>query len=143
MLPTAWCTVLALFCRCRFRSLAFNLFTALSTCLYVSPNYFFSLFCGFLFRGILLFQALGVFGLSQIVAFVNYVRTKLNNEEFEILFKNLLGGFFIIFAIVGTFLALSGKCWVIEQHFLCSIVLFILFFFQVKLHLGLEDSIRC
>lgn len=73
-----------------------------------------------LLKEISLFQALGVFGLSQIVAFVNYLRTKLNNEEFEILFKNLLGGFFILFAIVGTFLALSGKCLVMEKRLMCG-----------------------
>jgi hypothetical protein len=34
-----------------------------------------------------LFQALGVFGLCQIHAFVDYVRSRLSKEQFDILFR--------------------------------------------------------
>ena len=36
------------------------------------------------------FQALGVFGLCQIHSFIDYVRSKLTKEQFEILFKFLV-----------------------------------------------------
>ena len=37
-----------------------------------------------------LFQALGVFGLCQIHAFVDFLRSKLSRPQFELLFRSLL-----------------------------------------------------
>ncbi|XKL60525.1 hypothetical protein PGB90_007582 [Kerria lacca] len=53
--------------------------------------------------------ALGVFGLCQIVAFSNYVSTKLTGEEYEILYKNLIFGGIAFLGGIGGILALSGK----------------------------------
>ena len=36
------------------------------------------------------FQALGVFGLCQIFAFAEYVRSKLSREQFQLLFKSIV-----------------------------------------------------
>jgi dolichyl-diphosphooligosaccharide--protein glycosyltransferase len=35
------------------------------------------------------FQALGVFGLCQIYSFVEYLRSRLSHEQFNLLFKTL------------------------------------------------------
>ena len=35
----------------------------------------------------ILLQALGVFGLCQIHAFVDYVRSRLSREQFDVLFR--------------------------------------------------------
>ncbi|CAH1773412.1 unnamed protein product [Owenia fusiformis] len=53
--------------------------------------------------------ALGVFGLCQIHAFVDYVRSKLTREQFDTLFRaiTLLVG--IIFTAIGAILTASGK----------------------------------
>lgn len=48
------------------------------------------------------FQALGVFGLCQIHAFIDYVRSKLSREQFDILFRTM-----VLFFGVG-FLATFG-----------------------------------
>ena len=56
-----------------------------------------------------LVKALGVFGLCQIVAFTTYLGTKLTGEEFEVLYKSLLGGSLIIITAIGTVLSLSGE----------------------------------
>lgn len=53
--------------------------------------------------------ALGVFGLCQIVAFANYLGSKLTGEDFEVLYKSLLGGSLILIGGLGTILTLSGK----------------------------------
>ncbi len=45
----------------------------------------------------IMFQALGVFGLCQIHAFVDYIRSKLNREQFDILFRSL-----VLFAAVSS-----------------------------------------
>lgn len=39
---------------------------------------------------ILLLQALGVFGLCQMHAFIDYVRSKLSVEQFNILFRSIV-----------------------------------------------------
>uniref|UniRef100_A0A8C5D268 Dolichyl-diphosphooligosaccharide--protein glycosyltransferase subunit STT3A n=1 Tax=Gadus morhua TaxID=8049 RepID=A0A8C5D268_GADMO len=53
--------------------------------------------------------AFGVFGLCQIHAFVDYLRSKLNTQQFEVLFKSVISlvGFVILSA--GTVLMLTGK----------------------------------
>lgn len=42
-----------------------------------------------------IFKALGVFGLCQIHAFIDYVRSRLSREQFQILFRSL-----VIFAAI-------------------------------------------
>ncbi|KAJ8275624.1 hypothetical protein COCON_G00073760 [Conger conger] len=53
--------------------------------------------------------AFGVFGLCQIHAFVDFLRSKLNAQQFEVLFKSVitLVGFALL--SVGTVLMLTGK----------------------------------
>lgn len=53
--------------------------------------------------------ALGVFGLCQLYAFVDYVRAKMPKEHFEVLYKNLLMFSVVVVGIVGTVLTLTGK----------------------------------
>lgn len=55
------------------------------------------------------FQALGVFGLCQILAFVDYLRSKLSSQDFDTLFSALLYTFGTILAIGVGVLTLSGK----------------------------------
>lgn len=55
------------------------------------------------------FQALGVFGLCQIVAFVDYVRNKLSKTDFEILYTFLIYTVSIIAITLGGILTFSGK----------------------------------
>jgi len=53
--------------------------------------------------------AFGVFGLCQIFAFVDYLRSKLNTEQFEVLFRSLvIAATAIILGLVGITMA-SGK----------------------------------
>lgn len=54
-------------------------------------------------------QALGVFGLCQIFAFIEYVRSRLSKEYFEILFKALLVTVISAVAVVGIILTITGK----------------------------------
>ncbi|CAH1117908.1 unnamed protein product [Phaedon cochleariae] len=53
--------------------------------------------------------ALGVFGLCQIVAFVDYIRSKLSKSDFETLYTFLIYAGGILAVAVGTVLTLSGK----------------------------------
>lgn len=53
--------------------------------------------------------ALGVFGLCQIVAFVDYVRSKLSKNDFETLYTFLIYTVGILVVTVGGILTLSGK----------------------------------
>ena len=55
------------------------------------------------------FQSLGVFGLCQILSFVNYLRANMSKENFNLLFKTIA---MIVAAIVALgigVLTLSGK----------------------------------
>jgi len=52
---------------------------------------------------------LGVFGLCQIHAFVDYVRSRLSNDNFKRLFKAILLTTGAIVAFVGMILTISGK----------------------------------
>lgn len=54
-------------------------------------------------------QALGVFGLCQIHAFIDYVRAKLNREQFELLFKTVALILGIVVTAVGGVLTATGK----------------------------------
>ncbi|CAG0900746.1 unnamed protein product [Cyprideis torosa] len=53
--------------------------------------------------------ALGVFGLVQLTAFVNYLRSRMSPENFQLLFRSVLLTAATILAGAGVVLALSGK----------------------------------
>lgn len=53
--------------------------------------------------------AFGVFGLCQIHAFVDYLKSKVTASDFQLLFKTLSYVFVSIFVIAGGILTLSGK----------------------------------
>lgn len=53
--------------------------------------------------------AFGVFGLCQIHAFVDYLRSKLNAQQFEVLFKSVISLVGIVLLSVGAVLMLTGK----------------------------------
>lgn len=53
--------------------------------------------------------AFGVFGLCQIHAFVDYLRSKLNAQQFEILFKSVISLVGFVLLSVGAVLMLTGK----------------------------------
>nr|XP_005991224.1 PREDICTED: dolichyl-diphosphooligosaccharide--protein glycosyltransferase subunit STT3A [Latimeria chalumnae] len=53
--------------------------------------------------------AFGVFGLCQIHAFVDYLRSKLNPQQFEVLFKSVISLVGFIILSVGTVLMLTGR----------------------------------
>ncbi|KAG5844580.1 hypothetical protein ANANG_G00164020 [Anguilla anguilla] len=53
--------------------------------------------------------AFGVFGLCQIHAFVDYLRSKLNAQQFEVLFKSVISLVGFALLSVGTVLMLTGK----------------------------------
>lgn len=54
-------------------------------------------------------QALGVFGLCQICAFIEYVRARLSKEYFETLLKAVLMTVFSAVVVVGIILSITGK----------------------------------
>ena len=70
------------------------------TVVLVSVHLFHFSVCLFFFF-LFFFQALGVFGLCQIHAFVDYVRSKLTSEQFNLLFKSIV----LLVGIVGTIAA--------------------------------------
>lgn len=53
--------------------------------------------------------ALGVFGLCQIHAFVDYIRSRMSKEHFEILFRTLVSSVFTLSVILGIILTITGK----------------------------------
>lgn len=53
--------------------------------------------------------AFGTFGLCQIFSFIEYVRSKLSKEQFEVLFKSVAIGLASILVVVATILSFSGK----------------------------------
>ncbi|NXE17185.1 STT3A glycosyltransferase, partial [Lophotis ruficrista] len=53
--------------------------------------------------------ALGVFGLCQIHAFVDYLRSKLNPQQFEILFRSVISLVGFVLLTAGAVLMLTGK----------------------------------
>lgn len=55
------------------------------------------------------FQALGVFGLCQIFSAVEYLKSKLNKEDFVVLFRALVWGIAGITAVFAAVLTMSGK----------------------------------
>ena len=61
-------------------------------------------------------QALGIFGLCQIHAFVDYLRYRLTPSYFEILFKSLIIISATVAGIIGAILTITGKVCI---NFLC------------------------
>lgn len=53
--------------------------------------------------------AFGTFGLCQLLAFIDYLKSKLSKEQFEILFKSIAIGILSIFLAFAAVLTLSGK----------------------------------
>lgn len=53
--------------------------------------------------------AFGVFGLCQVHAFVDYLRSKLNAQQFEVLFKSVISLVGFILLSVGAVLMLTGE----------------------------------
>lgn len=53
--------------------------------------------------------AFGMFGLCQIHAFVDYLRSKLNAQQFDVLFKSVISLVGFIVLSLGTALMLTGK----------------------------------
>lgn len=53
--------------------------------------------------------AFGTFGLCQIFAFVEYIKSKLSKEQFEVLFKSVAIGLASILVFVAAILSFSGK----------------------------------
>lgn len=53
--------------------------------------------------------ALGVFGLCQIVAFVDYLRSRMSKEHFEILFRALIYVVVTALVVIITVLTITGK----------------------------------
>lgn len=68
-----------------------------------------TLWCKFTSKTLFFFQALGVFGLCQIYAFVDYLRSKLTKTDFDVLFNFLIYTVGILFITVFGVLTLSGK----------------------------------
>jgi len=53
--------------------------------------------------------ALGVFGLCQIHAFVDYLRSKLNPQQFEVLFRSVISLVGFVLLTTGAVLMLTGS----------------------------------
>ncbi|KAK0082311.1 hypothetical protein PV325_010691 [Microctonus aethiopoides] len=53
--------------------------------------------------------ALGVFGLCQIHALVDYLRSKLSETDFELLFRGLIATMLTVSCVVGGILTITGK----------------------------------
>ena len=54
-------------------------------------------------------QAFGVFGLCQIHAFVDYIRSKLSQQQFEFLFRTMVLLTAVVAAVVGGALTALGS----------------------------------
>lgn len=55
------------------------------------------------------FQALGVFGLCQLHCFVDYIRSKMSPEDFQVLFKAVVMASLGVSLAVGGILTVTGK----------------------------------
>ena len=53
--------------------------------------------------------AFGVFGLCQIHAFVDYLRSKLNPQQFEVLFRSVISLVGFVLLTIGALLMLTGR----------------------------------
>ncbi|KAK2099713.1 Dolichyl-diphosphooligosaccharide--protein glycosyltransferase subunit stt3a [Saguinus oedipus] len=62
--------------------------------------------------------AFGVFGLCQIHAFVDYLRSKLNPQQFEVLFRSVISLVGFVLLTVGTLLMLTVFGFSIEENVL-------------------------
>lgn len=66
--------------------------------------------------------ALGVFGLCQIHAFVDYLRSKLNPQQFEILFRSVISLVGFVLLTIGAVLMLTGSLRSTFHHQLLSVL---------------------
>ena len=64
-----------------------------------------------------LLQAFGVFGLCQIHAFIDYLRSKLSQSHFELLFKTLAITVSVVVVVAGGALTFLGSI----QKYTCEI----------------------
>uniref|UniRef100_A0A8C5EXF7 Dolichyl-diphosphooligosaccharide--protein glycosyltransferase subunit STT3A n=1 Tax=Gouania willdenowi TaxID=441366 RepID=A0A8C5EXF7_GOUWI len=80
--------------------------------------------------------AFGMFGLCQIHAFVDYLRSKLNAQQFEVLFKSVISLVGFILLSLGTVLMLTGETCIFLSttgHINLQLIFFS-FFFAVGLY---------
>jgi dolichyl-diphosphooligosaccharide--protein glycosyltransferase len=54
------------------------------------------------------YQALGVFGLCQLHSFVDYLRSRMTKNDFDLLFHSMVIATASITAVVGGALTLTG-----------------------------------
>ncbi|KAG8251682.1 Dolichyl-diphosphooligosaccharide--protein glycosyltransferase subunit stt3a [Homalodisca vitripennis] len=54
-------------------------------------------------------MALGVFGLCQLHCFVDYIRSKMSPEDFQVLFRAVVMATVVLTSIVGGILTVTGK----------------------------------
>jgi dolichyl-diphosphooligosaccharide--protein glycosyltransferase len=55
--------------------------------------------------------ALGVFGLCQLIAFYQYAESKLNQEQFDVLFRSAAMLLTSVFAVAAIILTITGSNW--------------------------------
>lgn len=55
------------------------------------------------------FQALGVFGLCQLHCFIDYIRSKMTQDDFQVLFKAVVMATVGLTSLVGGVLTVTGK----------------------------------
>lgn len=96
---------------------------------------------------------MGVFGLCQIHALVDYLRSKLSQKDFEILFRALLIVVITVSCTVGGILTITGMDLIIYTfyhfiyvsnihiYFICDV--HILLYFKEKYHHGPDAFILC
>lgn len=54
-------------------------------------------------------QALGTFGLCQLYAFFEYVKSKVSQQNFEVLFKAAVTALVVVLGVAALILTISGK----------------------------------
>lgn len=87
--------------------------------------------------------ALGVFGLCQLLAFYNYTKSKLTQEQFDVLFR--AAAFLLLSAFAGVTIVLTITGSECHPHFvLAKLFIYYLLFFVClkKFHHGLAVSTR-
>lgn len=63
------------------------------------------------------FQALGVFGLCQLHCFVDYIRSKMTQDDFQVLFKAVVMATVGLTSLIGGVLTITGKACTILKAF--------------------------
>ena len=83
-------------------------------------------------------QAFGVFGLCQIHAFIDYLRSKLSQSHFDLLFRTLAITVAVAAIVVGGTLTFLGSiCTNVFTYCTCLLVAQ-LYMLDMPLHVGLE-----